>query len=129
MVTKFCHSTCQGCSLKDDPTKCTSCSSAFSQLPFVISPSGAEGSCSVPATNNAQLLLTVNKDTLIGTSQLKSVTYNSPSAQITSTAQFTSLLYTQNIIEVSQLTSNTLVFNFDDLPIHKKLFVRMRAMT
>jgi len=99
-------------------------------LPFNAFISGqTEGSCSLPATNNAQLLFTINKDTFIGSSLLKSVTYNTPPNQMTSTVQLSSFLYTQNIIEFSQLTSNTLVFNFDGLPIHKKLFIRIRAMT
>jgi hypothetical protein len=78
VITKFCHSTCQGCSINDDPTKCTSCSSSFSQLPFVAFPSGqTEGGCLLPPTNNAQLLMTVDKSTILGTSLLKTVGYNS----------------------------------------------------
>lgn len=38
-------------------------------------------------------------------------------------------LYTQNVIEVSLLTSNTISFVFDTLPIHQKLIVRARVFT
>ncbi len=87
-----------------------------------------EGSCAMQSTNNAQLLLTVNKNTIIGTSLLKSVTYNALN-QSTSGTLLSSLLYTQNVIEVSSLTNNTMIFDFDGLPVHQKLFVRMKAFT
>ena len=75
--SKFCHSQCGTCSVKNDATKCTSCSSSLqslSYLPFTVGQT--ESSCSMISTNNAQILMTVNKNTVIGSSILKSVTYN-----------------------------------------------------
>ncbi len=72
--------------------------------------------------------MTVNKNTIIGTSLLKSVTYNALN-QSTSGTLLSSFLYTQNVIEVSSLTNNTMIFDFDGLPVHQKLFVRMKAFT
>ena len=127
--TKFCHSTCGSCTVMNDATKCTSCSSTLGSLvyePFAVGVT--ETSCAMTTTNNAQLLMTVNKDTpLGGTSLLKSVTYNS--APVTSLTPLSAFLYTQNVIEVSSLTSNTIVFDFDTLPIHQKLLVRARVFT
>lgn len=79
-------------------------------------------------TNNAQLLITVNKNTLLRTSTLKSVTYNSILNSTTGTP-LSSLLYSQNIIDFNGLTNNTVIFDFDFLPIHKKLFVRAKVFT
>ena len=75
--SKFCHSQCGTCSVKNNATKCTSCSSSLqilSYLPFTVGQT--ESSCSMISTNNAQILMTVNKNTVIGSSILKSVTYN-----------------------------------------------------
>lgn len=87
------------------------------------------GSCLVTSTNNAQHLITVNKNTLIG-SQLISVTYNSMVTEATPTVALSSFLYTQNVIEFISLTSNTVVFDFDTLPAqHQKIIIRVRAFT
>jgi len=74
--TQLCHSTCATCGTKNDATQCSTCSSTLtSSLVYdVLTP---PGSCSLPATNNAQLLLTVSKNTVLGTSLLKKVTYTS----------------------------------------------------
>ena len=48
--------------------------------------------CSLTLTNNAQLLITVNKNTLLRTTALKSITYNSLQYSTTGTA-LSSLLY------------------------------------
>ena len=113
----------------NDATKCTSCSSTLGSLvyePFAVGVT--ESSCTMTTTNNAQLLMTVNKDTALGVgSLLKSVTYNS--ATETVLTPLSAFLYTQNVIEVSSLTSNTIVFDFDTLPIHQKLLVRARVFT
>jgi len=55
------------------------------------------------------------------------VSYNS----ITENAltPLSAFLYTQNVIEVSLLSSNTISFVFDSLPIHQKLLVRARVFT
>lgn len=84
--------------------------------------------CSLTLTNNAQLLMTVNKNTLLRTTSLKSITYNSVLHSTTGTALST-LLYSQNVIDFNTLTSNTVVFGFDFLPIHKKLIVRAKVFT
>ena len=95
----FCHSTCDTCSLPNDPTKCLTCSSSFTALlPFNAMTAGTPAACSLPATNNAQLLLTVNKNTVIGTSQLKSVTYNTATTQATSGTLLSGFLYKENVI-------------------------------
>jgi hypothetical protein len=87
------------------------------------------GSCSVPTTNNAQWLLNVNKDSALGTAELKSVTYNG-ATQSTSSTLLSGLLYSQNVIEFMTLTSNTVSFDFADLPaVHQKLIVRARVYT
>ena len=73
---EFCHSTCGECALKNNANECSTCSStlALSYQPFTtLQPTGP---CVITPTNNAQYLLTVNKDTLLGSSQLISVTYN-----------------------------------------------------
>ena len=127
--TKFCHSTCGSCTVMNDATKCTSCSSTLGSLVYQSFAVGVtESSCAMTTTNNAQLLMTVNKDTALGgTSHLKGVNYNSiPETTLTPLSAF---LYTQNVIEVSLLTSNTISFVFDTLPIHQKLLVRARVFT
>jgi len=125
--TKFCHSTCGSCTVMNDAAKCTSCSSTLGSLVYQ-SFGVAESSCAMTTTNNAQLLMTVNKDTpLGGTSHLISVNYNSMSE--TTSTPLSAFLYTQNVIEVSLLSSNTISFVFDTLPIHQKLLVRARVFT
>jgi hypothetical protein len=59
--------------LKNDATQCSACSSALTSLNYAA----ASGTCSITATNNAQYLLTINKNTVLGTSEVKSVVYNS----------------------------------------------------
>ena len=66
---EMCHSTCGTCTVKSDPNQCTSCSSSFTSLAYAPFATGATvGSCAVTATSNAQLLITVNKNTVLGTS-------------------------------------------------------------
>jgi len=72
--------------------------------------------------------MTVNKNTLLRTTALKSITYNSLLHSTTGTA-LSSLLYSQNVIDFNSLTSNTVIFGFDFLPIHKKLIVRAKVFT
>lgn len=86
------------------------------------------GVCAITATNNAQYLMTVNKNTVIGTSQLKSVVYNSIT-QATSGTLLSSFLYKENVIEFMTLGANSIQLNFDTLPVHKKVIVRVRAYT
>lgn len=128
--TQFCHSTCGSCLINNDATKCTSCSSSLTSLAYVPFGVGVtESTCAMTATNNAQLLMTVDKTTLIGSSLLKTVTYNTATIESTLNLALSDFLYTQNVIEVSLMTSNTIVFDFDTLPVHQKLFVRARVYT
>lgn len=115
--------------VKNDASSCSSCPSTITQLSYDALPGvTGPGACSLTMTNNAQLLMTVNKNTVLRTSSLKSVTYNALLHSTTGTL-LSSLLYTQDIIDFNSLTSNTVVFGFDFLPIHKKLFVRAKVFT
>ena len=70
-------------------------------------------------TNNAQFLLTVNKNTILGSSKLESVIYNSaPITQSTPGTALDTFLYSQNVIEFTTLTSNSIIFNFAGLSQH-----------
>lgn len=124
----LCHSTCNTCEIKNDPTQCSLCSSTFtSSFPYdSLTPPGA---CTLPVDNNAQLLLTINKNTILGTSKLKSVVFGSGPTTVASGANSASVLYIENVIEFKALTSNTVVFNLGDLPVHQKIFVRARVYT
>ena len=130
--TQMCHSTCDTCALENNAAQCSTCAttlSATTSLTFT-SPATPPGPCTLPATNNAQLLLTVNKDTVLGTSALKSVTYNSV-AQSGSGSALSALtgLYVLNVIDFSTLSSNSVVFSFDVIGPHQKLLVRARVLT
>ncbi len=125
----FCHATCDTCSLPNDPTKCLTCASTIASLAYNTIATGVSAACSLPATNNAQLLLTVNKDTIVGTSLLKSVTYNTATTQSTSGTLLSSFLYKQNVIEFMSLTNKKIDLSFDTIPQHKKIIVRVRAFT
>lgn len=127
--TMFCHSTCDSCSVDSSSSKCTACSSSIASLNYVaFLPGKTEGSCSMQATNNAQLLMTINKNSVLGTTTLKSVLYNSLS-ESTSGLVLSSFLYSQNVIDFKSLTSNTITFGFDSLGVHQKLHVRARVFT
>jgi hypothetical protein len=129
---EMCHSTCGTCTVKNDPNQCTSCSSTFTSLTYTPFATGATvGSCAVTATSNAQLLLTVNKNTVLGTSELKEVNFNG-AIHSTSGIALSSLtaLYSTNVIEFMSLSVNTVTFTFGGLPaIHKKLIIRARVLT
>lgn len=75
---EFCHSTCATCDSKIDGSSCLSCwtesGSLFSNETLV-----APGQCALSPTNNAQLVETIKSTTILGTSIVKSVTYNSSS--------------------------------------------------
>jgi hypothetical protein len=81
------------------------------------------------STNNAQLLGTINKNTVLGgPTKLSSVDYNGNSVSSVSTV-LSSFLYTQNVIEFKSLSSNTVVFHFSAMPIHQKILVRAKVFT
>jgi len=126
--TELCHSTCGTCSIKNDATKCSTCSSTLSSLLYnSLTP---PGSCSLPLTNNAQFLMTVDKNTILGTSALKNVTYNS-GTQSTSGTTLSAVpsLFVLNVIDFSTLSSNTVTFEFTLTEIHQKLIVRARVLS
>lgn len=74
-------------------------------------------SCSMTSTNNAQYLITVDKNTIIGTSLLTSVDYNSLT-ESTSGVTLASILYSENVIEFKGLMTNVINLDFSGLPIH-----------
>lgn len=74
-TVQFCSSTCDTCAVKNNGAQCSTCSSTLSSLAYdTLTP---PGSCSMTSTNNAQYFFTINKDTALVTSALKSVTLNS----------------------------------------------------
>jgi hypothetical protein len=105
------------------------CSSTSLSLNYNSIGVGLSAACSIITTNNAQSLITVNKDTILGTSLLKSVTYNTATTESTPNITLSTFLYKQNVIEFISLTDKKIDFSFDGLPIHKKLIVRVRAFT
>jgi hypothetical protein len=109
--TQLCHSTCDTCSIKHDSTKCSTCSSTLSSLLYnSLTP---PGSCSLPSINNAQFLMTVDKNTILGTSALKNITFNS-ATQSTSGTVLSAVpsFFVFNVIDFSTLSSNTVTFEF-----------------
>ncbi len=89
------------------------------------------GACTLPNTNNAQLLMTVNKDTVLGgDSPLKNVTYNT-TTQFTAGTPLSGLtgLYKLNVIDFSTLSSNTVSFDFTFAEAHQKLIARARVLS
>jgi hypothetical protein len=128
---EFCHSTCGTCSVNSDASKCLTCTSALTGTYASFPTEQTYGPCAVAANNNAEYLLTVNENTVIGsgTAKLTSVTYNN--IPITAAIALSTFLYTQKVIEFSPFTTmNTVVFNFAGLPaIHEKVIVRVRAFT
>jgi hypothetical protein len=89
----------------------------------------APATCSPTATSAAQHTFTINKDTVLGTSILKSVKVND-AIMSTSGTVLSSMLYTQNVIEFMSLASNVVEFNLDGFSmVHKRLIVRARAYT
>lgn len=108
---ELCSSTCATCATKIDPSQCTACSSTFTSS-LVYEPFGAgitESSCTFASTNNAQHLLTINKNSAIGSNNLKSVKINSVS-QSTLGTPLSQIAYSQNVIEFMALTSNIVSF-------------------
>jgi hypothetical protein len=89
-------------------------------------------SCALTTNNNAQFLITVNKDTALGTGTpgLTSVTYNGITNSVATTI-LSSLMYTQKVIDFSTFTTtNSITFNFNGLPqFHQKVIARARVFT
>ena len=133
---EICHSSCSACTVKNNPNQCSSCSSTLASLAYNAFAAGINSSaCTLTTNNNAQFLLTINKDTTLGTGSagvpgLTSVTYNGITASTSGTALST-LMYTQKVIDFSTFsTTNSVVFNFNGLPaVHQKVIVRARVYT
>lgn len=124
----FCSSQCNTCTTTNDPTKCIDCpTSSIANLSLNYLSTSGEGSCALTSTNNAQHLITIDKNSLLGTT-IKSVTFNGAS-YATPTNILAATLYSRNVIEFSSLSSNTIKFNLISIPIHKKIYVRVKAAT
>lgn len=74
-------------------------------------------------------IMSIDKNTILGTSLLKNVTYNTNIIASTSGTTLSSFLYTQNTIEFSSLTNNLIRLEFSGLPTHFRLFARIRVYT
>jgi hypothetical protein len=74
--------------------------------------------------------MTVDKNTILGTSALKNITFNS-ATQSTSDTALSALpsLFILNVIDFLTLSSNTVTFEFTLAQIHQKLIVRARVLT
>jgi hypothetical protein len=133
--TQLCHSTCGTCQINNDPSQCSACSSTLSTSlstpTFTYNTLTPPGACTLPTTNNAQLLMTVNKDTLLGnTSPLKNVTYNTATHSTVGTPlSGLTGLYKLNVIDFSTLSSNTVAFDFTFTEVHQKLIARARVLS
>ncbi len=89
----------------------------------------APGPCPIIADNNAQFLFTINKNTALVTSEVKSVTYNGTTESDSGTL-LSELFYKEHVIEFTSFSqSNTVTFNLGDLPIHQKIIIRARVYT
>lgn len=73
----FCHSSCSNCDSKVSSTQCSSCSSDLAGLNYDTFSGPAP--CALTSTNNAQLLIAIDKNTALVDSVLQSVTYNGSS--------------------------------------------------
>jgi hypothetical protein len=125
---QFCHSACNQCTNKLLANQCNSCSSSFLTYTTPTPAVGSPGSCLMSTTNNAQFLLTIDKQTVLGVSNTKSVLFNGNNVSTSGTV-LSSLLYSQNVIEFMTLSSNTVEFYISNLPLHKQIIVRARVFT
>ena len=128
MNTQLCQSTCATCNVSNNIGQCATCSSSLASLSYEPFAFGVTtGPCVLPTTNKAQYLFTINKNTAIGTN-LRSVTYNTATMSTASTL-LSSFLYTLDVIELTLLTKNTIVFGIANLGAHQKMIVRARVYT
>ncbi len=115
--------------MRDDPNQCLTCSSGLGSFAYAAFPVGQSvGPCSMTPTNNAQYLMTINKNTAIGTSLL-SVSYSSTLTQSTVGTLLSLFLYNGDVVDFQSLTSNVITFSVGGLPIHQKLIVRAKMFT
>lgn len=126
---EFCHSTCESCSVMNNPSKCSTCPTS-PILYETLSPPGYCQISTTDATKKWQSILTINKDTQIGTTNLKSIVYNNGVNISASGTLLSSFLYKENVIEFTELTSNTIKFQFGSLGVdHYEALVRINAYT
>lgn len=77
-----------------------------------------------------QQLITIDKDTPIGTSYLNKVEYNAANSQTLSGTKLDSFLYTQNVIDFTQFSNNRVKFELTGIPKnHYKVMARMFVYT
>ena len=125
---QFCTAECATCNVPNDVTSvCATCPSSMSNLAY--NTLSTPGPCVLTTNNNAQHLITVNKDTELVTSALQSVTFNGATQSTSGDTLGTVNLYKQNVIEFMTLTSSSVVFNFNIAQTHKKILVRARIFT
>jgi hypothetical protein len=127
-ILTICSSTCASCTITDDPYSCTSCSSSLTNGLTYETFSGT-GSCipdiSDPNYPNLQLLQIVDSNTNIGTSYLKSVTFNGITNS-TNNTNIGSILYNPKLIAFHSLTSPVVTFSFSGIGFdHYKVYVRL----
>ena len=74
----MCHSTCATCNTNYLSTGCATCPSSATMVYNAFATGVTTSSCTLTTNNNAQLLITVGKNTALGTGTpgLTSVTYN-----------------------------------------------------
>lgn len=115
--------------MKNDIKKCKTCRSDLikNYNPF---PNGqTEGSCEVTNTNAAQYIISVGKNTVSGTSELKSVTFDTNT--VFASGSLSNIgLYSLSVIDFVSLLSNSVVFKFDlSALIHQKVIVKTLVYT
>lgn len=130
-ATQYCHSSCGACTTKADKNKCTSCSSGFTPALTFGAISG-EGQCvpDVADTNypRTQLLISIDKDSVIGQGNLQSVIFNGVNRSTSGTVLSSILFNKGNLFNFDSLTSNEVTFNLFNLGInHHKVFFKVNA--
>jgi hypothetical protein len=138
VVMEMCHSTCATCNAKDNSAACLTCPTTTGLAYDAFATGVTSAACTLTTNNNAQFLITVNRNTALGPGTagnpgnpgLTSVTYDENTANTQGTL-LSSLMYTQKVIDFSTFTTNNAVtFNFDALPTyHQKVIVRARVFT
>ena len=73
ILSDFCHSTCDKCSIKKDPNQCTSCFSNFIVYEL-LEPNKTINQCKVK-DQNYKLLMTIDSNTVISNSYVSSIRF------------------------------------------------------
>ncbi len=90
---------------------------------------GNDRLCTIESTDKWSHVITIDMSTVLGTSLVKNVTYNSNVIVSTSNLALSSFLYSQNVIEFSSLTNSLVTFELSGLPVHYRLFMHVKAYT